>query len=48
MTHEVNWCLKKLEEAHADYNMADAKNYTELLKQWLSKLKLEGGHDEQV
>lgn len=44
MIEQVNWCIKKLEEALADYNMTDAKNYTELLKQWLTKQGGSSGH----
>lgn len=37
--HEVHWCIQMLEKALADYNITDANNYMELLKQWLNKSK---------
>ncbi|QEQ94736.1 hypothetical protein pEp_SNUABM10_00040 [Erwinia phage pEp_SNUABM_10] len=35
---EVNWCIRKLRDALADYNMEDAKNYLSLLELWKDKL----------
>jgi len=37
MRPEVLWCIQKLQEAHDDYSMADAKAYLELLVMWLNK-----------
>ncbi|ARB11267.1 hypothetical protein HOR87_gp52 [Marinomonas phage CB5A] len=34
---EVQWCLKKLKEAIADYNIKDAENYAEMLEIWLGR-----------
>lgn len=34
MTKPVDWCIKKLEEAAADYNIGAVHDYLEMLKMW--------------
>lgn len=33
----LDWCIKKLEEALADYNIAAARDYLDLIKVWKEK-----------
>lgn len=35
----LDWCIKKLEEALADYDMSSARDYLELIKLWKDKAK---------
>lgn len=36
---QVNWCINKIREALADYNLEDAKNYLALLELWKDRIK---------
>ncbi|APD19627.1 hypothetical protein HOR40_gp14 [Pectobacterium phage PP74] len=39
MRENVEWCIKKAEEAMRDYNQPAALDYMEMAKLWLSRMK---------